>query len=74
VIDLKTSSISQIIYGNESEAVNITTDRKTYNIDDIVNIIVNNTGTQPLAFTNETNNCEEPECKPELLGLVYWPC
>jgi hypothetical protein len=51
---LKTSSISQIIYGNESEAVNITTDRKTYNIDDIVNIIVNNTGTQPLAFTNST--------------------
>jgi hypothetical protein len=51
---LKTSSISERIYGNEYEAVNITTERKTYNIGDIVNIIVNNTGTQPLSFSNST--------------------
>jgi hypothetical protein len=50
----KTSSITQVVYGNESEAINITTERKIYNIGDIVNIIVNNSGTQPLTFSNST--------------------
>lgn len=50
----KTSSVSQATNGNETEAVNITTDRKTYNIGDIVNILVNNTGNQPLSFSNST--------------------
>jgi hypothetical protein len=48
------SSVSQAINGNETEAVNITTDRKTYKIGDIVKILVNNTGNQPLSFSNST--------------------
>jgi hypothetical protein len=48
------SSVSQVIYGNESEAVNITTERKVYNLGDIVKMTVNNSGTQPLTFSNST--------------------
>jgi hypothetical protein len=50
----KTSSVTQIVYGNESQAINITTERKIYNIGDTVMIIVNNSGTQPLTFSNST--------------------
>lgn len=47
-------SVNQVIYGNESEAVNITTERKTYHIGDIVRVTVNNSGTQPLTLSNST--------------------
>jgi hypothetical protein len=50
----KTSFIPQVVYGNESEAINITTERKIYNIGDMVKITVNNSGTQPLTFSNST--------------------
>lgn len=47
-------SVNQINYGNESEAVNITTERKTYHIGDVVRVTVNNSGSQPLTFSNST--------------------